>query len=378
MWPMALFGSLHAVIGIGLTYGTLAGFLNHTRISAGPARLAIEHGPLPWLGDKVLDPARVEQLYCLERRREHKGTVSYTYDLHARLRDGRGQKLVGGLTSAEQAAFLEQQLEALLGIADQPVAGEHRLTSSPPALPEPAAVAPRATGTAPSAPPPSLTFPEVVAHPVPPATARESSPAPPATAREAPPAPPAAVPAPPPPPAAAPASISPSSRADLSPTPPADLQPESPASRPPALPIASPPMQTPAPPVPAGAALPTVEQSASGPEWEVTLTAYGPYARFAAQPPTGTPRWQFMVAEFTARNLQNRTGTFTTSDFAVRAGDGRRFPAAPQTGRIERGISLIQAVTAGATTENRVVFDLDPAATDLTLDLLGVQFRLPR
>jgi hypothetical protein len=126
------------------------------------------------------------------------------------------------------------------------------------------------------------------------------------------------------------------------------------------------------------AGLPTVGQSASGAGWEVTLTAYGPYARFAAEPPTGTPQGEFMVAEFVARNLQTWSATFTTSDFALRAADGRRFPAAPQTGRIAKGISLIQAVPAGATTENRVVFDVDPAAADLTLDLLGVQFRLVR
>jgi hypothetical protein len=72
-----------------------------------------------------------------------------------------------------------------------------------------------------------------------------------------------------------------------------------------------------------------------------------------------------VVVEFVARNLQNRTSNFTTHDFTLVSGDGRRFSPAGQT------------VQPGLATENRVVFDIDPAAHNLIFEALGLRFQLP-
>lgn len=121
-------------------------------------------------------------------------------------------------------------------------------------------------------------------------------------------------------------------------------------------------------------ALPTVGQTASSPEWDVTLTTYGPYEQPADQPTAGRPQSRQVLVEFTARNRQDRTATFTLSDFALEAAVGRRYSPAAQTSYIDRGVPLIQTVPPSSTTENRIVFDLDPDATDLTLVILGLRF----
>jgi hypothetical protein len=58
----------------------------------------------------------------------------------------------------------------------------------------------------------------------------------------------------------------------------------------------------------------------------------------------------------------------------VELGDGRRVSSASQSAVIEKGVGLVQSVQAGASMENRVVFDIPPGATHLRLSLLGAAF----
>jgi len=125
-------------------------------------------------------------------------------------------------------------------------------------------------------------------------------------------------------------------------------------------------------------ALPTVGQTASNADWEVTLTTYGPYERLAEQPASGRPEGRPVLVEFAARNRQDRTATFTLSDFALDTAGGRKLSPAAQTSYIEKGVALIQTVPPAGTTEHRIVFDLDRGATDLTLQILGLRFSLPQ
>jgi hypothetical protein len=92
--------------------------------------LTIEHGPLPWFGNKQLDPIVLKQLYVKERIQQNKGKRHYSYELHMVTWDGRNQKLVGGLATSDQAFFLEQEIERFMGIADQPVPGEFNMTAA--------------------------------------------------------------------------------------------------------------------------------------------------------------------------------------------------------------------------------------------------------
>jgi hypothetical protein len=125
-WIMVVFPVVHVAVGIAMTYGVLCGFFNRTVIEVEGGRFTIQHGPLPWPGNRTIDTADLKQLYCRQRVRNTRNGTSETYELHAQLADGKQLKLISGLDEAEQALFLEQQIEKYLGIKDVPVAGEFR------------------------------------------------------------------------------------------------------------------------------------------------------------------------------------------------------------------------------------------------------------
>ena len=120
----------HSWLGLGLFYYVLTGLFNRTVVAVTPDQLSIKHGPLPWFGNKQLDPIVLKQLYVQERIQRNKGQRYYSYDLHMVTWDGRNQKLVGGLASPDQAFFLEQEIERFMGIKDQPVPGEFSMTAA--------------------------------------------------------------------------------------------------------------------------------------------------------------------------------------------------------------------------------------------------------
>jgi hypothetical protein len=116
-----LFPMFHLTAGVLVTYSTLCGFFNRTRIVLDGGRLSIVHGPLPWPGNRSVDVKDLDQLYC----QEHIGSKgSRTYSLNMRTKDGKTTQLLKGLGDAEQAVFIEQTIEARLGIVDEPVVGE--------------------------------------------------------------------------------------------------------------------------------------------------------------------------------------------------------------------------------------------------------------
>ncbi|MCP4131604.1 MAG: hypothetical protein GY754_11550 [bacterium] len=124
-WFMSLFGIAHTAVGIGLAYYTLAGFFNRTIITAGMGHLEVRHGPIPWKGNRKLNTMEIEQLYCKEKISNGKNGTSYSYELHVILTGNKPKlKLLKRLQEAEQALFIEQELEKFLGIKDKPVRGE--------------------------------------------------------------------------------------------------------------------------------------------------------------------------------------------------------------------------------------------------------------
>jgi hypothetical protein len=121
---MKLFPIIHVAVGVGLTYSTLAGFVNRTRIEVSRNALTIRHGPLPWTGNQTLPGRQLTQLYGEESAKTNKGNTTYSYSLLALDREGRKIKLLSGLTDKDQVLYLEQALERRLGIEDAPVDGE--------------------------------------------------------------------------------------------------------------------------------------------------------------------------------------------------------------------------------------------------------------
>ena len=123
-WSMAAFGTLHAVVGVGMAYFTIASFLNRTEIRIDTSFLQVRHTPVPWRGNLRIPVHEVAQLYCQERVHRGKNGVNVTYELHCVDTRNRQRKLLSGLTDAAQARYIETELENILGIVDRRVTGE--------------------------------------------------------------------------------------------------------------------------------------------------------------------------------------------------------------------------------------------------------------
>jgi len=117
-----LFPLIHLSVGVFITYTVLTGYLNSTEVRITGGSISVLHGPLPWPGNKVLTTENIQQVYCIQSNFTNNRSV--TYDLCALYKCGTREKLISGIDQPEQARFIEQQIEAVLGIADAPVAGE--------------------------------------------------------------------------------------------------------------------------------------------------------------------------------------------------------------------------------------------------------------
>ena len=112
--------------------------------------------------------------------------------------------------------------------------------------------------------------------------------------------------------------------------------------------------------------------------WEVTLLGFGPYERFSSGPPLAPKTGGvLMVADLQIKNIQSRTSDLTLNDFALKAGDGRRFEPAAETANIERGLVAQETVQPDQRTEKRVVFEVAPDARDLVFEALEIEFTVP-
>jgi hypothetical protein len=124
-WIMILFPIGHVAVGVGLTYYTVAGFMNRTFITINQQWITVTHAPLPWFGNKRIDRIQVGQLYAEEiRSQTSRGGTSVQYLLNIVLRDNTKLKFLAGLSSPDVALFIEQTMEEYLRIEDKPVIGE--------------------------------------------------------------------------------------------------------------------------------------------------------------------------------------------------------------------------------------------------------------
>ena len=132
-WIMVIFPVVHLAVGIGLTYATLSGFLNTTRITVDGQSLAISHGPLPWTGVRTLVASDIRQLFCERTFSRNVSTnvnmhhnTATTFALSAVLGDGSKLKLLRGFSEPDRPLFLEQEIERRLRIQPAAVAGEYQ------------------------------------------------------------------------------------------------------------------------------------------------------------------------------------------------------------------------------------------------------------
>jgi hypothetical protein len=111
-----LFGALFVA---AWTYMLTTMFVNRTVVSVGSDRVEVRHGPLPNLvmaRNTTLEAANVRQLFAARH--------GAAFAVKAQLSDGSVVDLVAPLTSAEQAIFVEQQLERALSLVDFAVEDE--------------------------------------------------------------------------------------------------------------------------------------------------------------------------------------------------------------------------------------------------------------
>jgi hypothetical protein len=105
-------------------YLAACAFLQQSRLTITADVLELTHGPLPVPGGWRLRADQIEQLFVEElRSTDEDGVVSSVYALVLIDRDRTRRRLLRFPTQAE-ADVIERTLEDLLGIPDQPVAGE--------------------------------------------------------------------------------------------------------------------------------------------------------------------------------------------------------------------------------------------------------------
>lgn len=122
--PMtALFLSIHAIAGIGLTYWCISLYVNKTIITVNSYLIRVKHTPLPFPGSKDFQLDRLEQVYTKERVVRGKNGYSYYYDLYIIDANDKHTKVLPNLQNKEQALFIEQEIERYLDIEDRYVQG---------------------------------------------------------------------------------------------------------------------------------------------------------------------------------------------------------------------------------------------------------------
>ncbi len=112
---MAVLPLIHVVVGVGLTYFTICGFLNRTEVRLEGSRLVVQHRPLPWRGAVDLPLSELEGLAAREHFSRGKHGPTRTYRLVAVRRGEGARREVAILTDFTQ----EQEVEAARAILEE-------------------------------------------------------------------------------------------------------------------------------------------------------------------------------------------------------------------------------------------------------------------
>ena len=117
---MFIFPIGHVAVGVSLTYGVIAGFLNRTTVEVSASELSVKHGPVCWKGNQRLAASEISQIYCKVSKRavRAEGSPAMAPTLYAKLHNDRRIKLLAKAGELETQLYLEQRLEERLGIRD--------------------------------------------------------------------------------------------------------------------------------------------------------------------------------------------------------------------------------------------------------------------
>lgn len=106
---------------VGIGYLLLRGVVNTMVVQVTSERLMMKNGPLPPIQNMRINTQHIKQLYVKQRKGK---TISYEVCLVTK--QGRHEKIVPILETAEQALYLEQEIERFLSIKDIPMPGEYQ------------------------------------------------------------------------------------------------------------------------------------------------------------------------------------------------------------------------------------------------------------
>lgn len=114
---MKLFPILHVLIGVFVTWYTLALLLNTTTIDVNYERVRITHRPVWWPGSRTLDAASLVRLETRASPVERNG--QRLWNVMADTTDDRRIALVANLDERDQARYIEQEIERFLDIKER-------------------------------------------------------------------------------------------------------------------------------------------------------------------------------------------------------------------------------------------------------------------
>ena len=122
---LTLFGSLFVIVGIVLTYCSIAGYINTTAITVTPLILRVRNYPLPFPGNEEGPSKGIEQLFVKEivASRSSSGPVSFAYAVHLISQTRQDIELIV-LDRKDHAQYIEQAVEKYLKIKDKKASGE--------------------------------------------------------------------------------------------------------------------------------------------------------------------------------------------------------------------------------------------------------------
>jgi hypothetical protein len=127
-WPfrllMFLFPLVHVAVGVGLTYFTVAGLFNTTRIAVDRGVLRVSHGPIPWKLPPELPVDQIDQIYVTQSATNSERGRSFGYAVNVLDADGGTTPLLKRMTDAGKALYVADRLRRHLDIDRRPVAGE--------------------------------------------------------------------------------------------------------------------------------------------------------------------------------------------------------------------------------------------------------------
>lgn len=101
-WLMVLFPICHVAVGVGLTYFTLAGFLNQTRVRIDRDELDVRHGPVPWWGNRRVAVSEIQGVE-IDATSTENGQQQFSLSLHHT--DGRQLVLLASI-AIRQAEYI--------------------------------------------------------------------------------------------------------------------------------------------------------------------------------------------------------------------------------------------------------------------------------